>query len=102
MSGVHGTRYENAGGLCVELSALDYGVFALYCVAVLAVGWWVARKEKTSQDYFLAGILLAPVIAFHIVTAYLRPAPPASVAERWIWKPHLFFLPAQERSASRP
>ena len=39
----------------MELSALDYGVFALYCVAVLAVGWWVARKEKTSQDYFLAG-----------------------------------------------
>ncbi len=39
----------------MKLNALDYAVFALYCVAVLVVGFWVARKEKTSNDYFLAG-----------------------------------------------
>jgi hypothetical protein len=42
------------------------------------------------------------VIAFHIVATYLAPAPPASVAEKWIWKPHLFFLPPQERLTPRP
>lgn len=49
-------RLRTGPGNCiVELSALDYAVFALYGVAVLVVGWWVTRREKTSQDYFLAG-----------------------------------------------
>jgi hypothetical protein len=54
------------------------------------------------NSFNLAGILLAPVIAFHVGMTYLRPAPPASVVERWIWKPHLFFLPPEERLAPRP
>jgi SSS family solute:Na+ symporter len=47
----------------------------------------------------LAGILLAPVIVFHVAITYLRPAPSAAVVERWIWKPHMVFLPAQEIGA---
>lgn len=40
----------------MHLSFLDYIVFFGYMVAVVAIGLWVARKEKaTALDYFLAG-----------------------------------------------
>lgn len=40
----------------MELSVLDYTVFFGYIAAVLAIGFWVARREKpTALDYFLAG-----------------------------------------------
>jgi len=54
------------------------------------------------NSFNLAGLLLVPVIVFHIVLTYLRPAPPADVVEKWIWKPHLLVLPPQERLAPRP
>ena len=54
------------------------------------------------NSFNLAGLLLAPVIAFHIVTTYLKPAPSAAIVDKWIWKPHLLFLPPQERSTPRP
>lgn len=40
-------------------STLDYIVFTIYCVAIIAIGLWVSRPkkgaEKTANDYFLAG-----------------------------------------------
>ena len=39
----------------MEWSGLDYAVFILYMVVVLAVGFWVARRETTSSQYFLTG-----------------------------------------------
>ena len=40
----------------MTLSILDYAVFFGYIAAVLAIGFWVARREKpTAVDYFLAG-----------------------------------------------
>jgi SSS family solute:Na+ symporter len=39
--------------------ALDYFVFIAYFAIVISIGYWVSRpkegKEKTSEDYFLAG-----------------------------------------------
>lgn len=37
------------------LSLSDWLIIALYFAAVFAVGFYFARKEKTSSDYFLAG-----------------------------------------------
>jgi SSS family solute:Na+ symporter len=37
------------------LSALDWGIIALYFLVVFAVGFWFARNERTSGQYFLAG-----------------------------------------------
>ncbi|MEM7657345.1 MAG: sodium/sugar symporter [Bacteroidota bacterium] len=41
-----------------EFAFLDYLVFGLYAVAIVAIGLWVSRekggKEKDAQDYFLA------------------------------------------------
>jgi SSS family solute:Na+ symporter len=53
------------------------------------------------NSFNLAGILLVPVVIFHVVMAYLRPAPPAAVVERWIWKPHMVFLSPEEMAGRR-
>lgn len=37
------------------LSGIDLGVIAAYFVAVLFIGFWVARKTKDDEDLFLAG-----------------------------------------------
>jgi len=39
----------------MELSGLDIGVLAVFFVCVISVGLLKSRKEKTSEDYFLAG-----------------------------------------------
>jgi len=39
----------------MELSNLDLGVLAVFFVCVITVGLFKSRKEKTSEDYFLAG-----------------------------------------------
>ena len=36
------------------LRPIDYGVIALYLLAITAFGSWFARFQKTTQDYFLA------------------------------------------------
>ena len=37
------------------LTQTDLVVFFGSLIAVMAVGLWVGRREKTSEDYFLAG-----------------------------------------------
>ncbi len=37
------------------LSGLDWSIIAVYFAAVFAVGFWFARNERTSGQYFLAG-----------------------------------------------
>ena len=39
----------------MELSGLDVGILAVFFVCVISVGLLKSRKEKTSEDYFLAG-----------------------------------------------
>jgi len=39
----------------MELSGLDIGILAVFFVCVISVGLLKSRKEKTSEDYFLAG-----------------------------------------------
>jgi len=74
----------------------------LLCVPMTLLPAVLQALHVKINSFNLAGILLAPVIAFHIAATYFAPAPPASVAEKWIWKPHLFFLPPEERLAPRP
>ena len=42
-----------------KLELIDYIIFILYGVIILTVGLWVSfrkkAKEKTAEDYFLAG-----------------------------------------------
>ncbi len=39
----------------MELDKLDIGILVAFFVAVITVGLCKSRKEKTSEDYFLAG-----------------------------------------------
>jgi SSS family solute:Na+ symporter len=43
----------------MQLSLTDYFVFAAYCALILGIGLWVSRdkkgKQKSAEDYFLAG-----------------------------------------------
>ena len=50
----------------------------------------------------LAGILLFPVIAFHVVMTYQRPAPAPEVTEKWMWKPSMIRLPKKEPAEKYP
>ena len=42
------------------LSALDWTVVVLYAAGMLAVGFYYARRTKTSEDYFLGGRTMRP------------------------------------------
>jgi len=39
----------------MEFSFLDIAVFLSFIIAVITIGLWKSRHEKTSEDYFLAG-----------------------------------------------
>ena len=38
-----------------SLATIDVAIIAFYFVAVFAIGFYFSRKERTSEDYFLAG-----------------------------------------------
>ena len=73
--------------LCIPMTLLP---------AVLKVLPWEINS------FNLAGILLLPVVAFHVAAAYVKPAPSAEIVERWIWKPHMIFLPKEDGLGRRP
>lgn len=67
---------ENAGlwlaleGTVMELSSLDIFVFFGFIVAVIAIGILMSCKEKSSEDYFLAGRGLSWwLIGFSLIAA---------------------------------
>ena len=37
------------------IGALDWTVIAVYLIAMVAFGLWLARKTKSGEDYYLAG-----------------------------------------------
>ena len=36
-------------------TGLDYGIVAVYFVAILGVGTWFSRRQKTTKDFFFGG-----------------------------------------------
>jgi len=49
-----------ASGLRGGLSALDWGVVVVYAAAMLAIGFYYARRMKTSEEYYLGGRKMKP------------------------------------------
>jgi len=74
----------------------------LLCIPMTLAPALLQVLDWDINSFNLAGILLVPVIAFHVAATYARPAPPAEVVERWIWKPHMVFLPSQEKAGRYP
>jgi SSS family solute:Na+ symporter len=54
----------------MELNALDIGVFIAFIAVVVGVSMFKSRRERTSEDYFLAGRGLTwPLIGLSIIAA---------------------------------
>ncbi len=54
----------------MELNAFDIGVFVAFIAVVVAVSMFKSRRERTSEDYFLAGRGLTwPLIGLSIIAA---------------------------------
>lgn len=52
-----------------EITALDLCVIALYLLFMLAVGVWFIRRIKNTDDYYVAGRTLGPVVLTATVCA---------------------------------
>ena len=51
-----------------ELAGLDLAVIGLYAVGIVAIGFWVGRGTKNSDDYFLAGRgMIWPLVGFSLI-----------------------------------
>ena len=47
----------------MTISALDWGIIAVYLTAMVAFGLWLSRKTSSGEDYFLGGRSIPPLIA---------------------------------------
>ncbi len=74
----------------------------LLCIPMVMLPAFLQAVHWKGNSFNLAGILLVPVIIFHVAATYLRPAPPAEMVDKWIWKPHMVFLPARELAVAYP
>jgi SSS family solute:Na+ symporter len=59
----------------MDLNPFDIGVFLAFIGVVIAFSMFKSRREKTSEDYFLAGRGLTwPLIGLSIVAANISPS----------------------------
>ena len=79
-----------------------FGPSSRFTFAVITLLSYVFINLWDINSFNLAGILLGPVVAFHVAAAYFRPAPSAEAVDRWVWRPRLIFLPAEEKAKPRP
>lgn len=42
------------------MSPIDYAIFALYMLGVIAVGYWFHRRNESAEDYFVGGRSISP------------------------------------------
>jgi solute:Na+ symporter, SSS family len=53
-----------------QLATVDLLVVAAYVVMILGIGFWVGRKKKDSEDFFLAGRgMIWPMVGFALIAA---------------------------------
>ncbi len=43
------------------MSGLDYGIFGIYMVGILAIGYWHCRRNKSEEDYYVGSRKIPPV-----------------------------------------
>ncbi len=88
-------------------TGLDYAIVGLYFVAILAIGTWFGRRQKTSRDFFFGGQRFSWwLIAFSLVATtvgsasfvkYSKVAFGEGLASSqtylndWLWTPLLLF-----------
>ena len=88
-------------------TTLDYGVMAAYFLAILAVGTWFGRRQKTLKDFFFGGqrfswwliafSMIATLVGSYSFVKYGRVAyeyglsSSQSYLNDWFWMPLLAF-----------
>lgn len=88
-------------------TALDWGIVAGYFVAILAIGTWFGRRQKTSRDFFFGGqrfswwliafSLVATTVGSYSFVKYSKVAYTEGLASSqtymndWLWTPLLLF-----------
>jgi len=74
----------------------------LLCIPMTLLPAVLKRFEVNVNSFVLAGALLVPVGAFHIIMSYLRAAPGSAVVSQWIWSRQMLFLPKHEKAGFNP
>ena len=70
----------------------------LLCIPMTLLPAILKALRVDVNSFVLAGILLIPIVVFHIVMSYVRPAPAPEKVSQWIWKRSMLFLPAEEKT----
>ncbi|MBN2210257.1 MAG: sodium/solute symporter [Sedimentisphaerales bacterium] len=68
-------------------------------IAFLGLPYLLRRADVEINAFNLAGILLVPVIAFHVIIAYLSKAPNLDKVRFWLWTPEMVKLPVADRKS---
>ncbi len=74
----------------------------LLCVPMTLLPAILKTLKVETNSFVLAGILLIPVIAFHVAMSYLKPAPESTRVHQWIWNRQMLVLPSEEKAGSKP
>jgi SSS family solute:Na+ symporter len=74
----------------------------LLCIPMTLLPAILKELHIDTNSFVLAGILLVPVVAFHVAMTYVRRAPDPARVSHWIWKRHMLFLPPEEKAGPNP
>jgi hypothetical protein len=74
----------------------------LLCIPMTLLPAVLKALHVDVNSFVLAGILLVPVVAFHVAMSYMRSAPELTKVSQWTWKRQMLFLPAEEKGAHNP
>jgi len=64
----------------------------LLCIPMTLLPAVLKMLHVNANSFVLAGILLIPVIIFHVAISYLRAAPAPGRVSQWIWNRHMLRL----------
>jgi len=68
----------------------------LLCVPLLFLPLSLKHWKVQINTYNLAGLLFVPVVTFHVIMTYLKPAQSAEHVKRWTWNRSMLKLPRNE------
>jgi len=74
----------------------------LLCLPLTLLPYFLHRFNINFNAFNMAGLLLIPVTGFHVIMAYLKPAPSQEKIDNWMWKPSMLRLPEAETAGNYP
>lgn len=66
-----------------EITVLDLGIIGLYLVGMLLVGVWFVKRIKNTDDFYVAGRTLGPVVLMATVCATIIGGSAMMGRRRW-------------------